>query len=164
MEEWRAIPGYPRYEASSEGRIRHVRHEPVTPTRCRRQSDYPRVQMQLNGRQRKVNVHLLVARAFIGECPPGYVHNHKDGNKQNARPSNLEFVTRSENEQHKYKVLGCKANQGSKHGMARTNETDVIAIRTRRAAGESVPTLAKAFGMSQSSIYLMIQRRTWRHV
>ena len=40
--------------------------------------------------------HLLVAEAAYGPRPEGYVVHHKDGNKQNNHPRNLEYVLRSE--------------------------------------------------------------------
>ncbi len=47
-----------------------------------------------------VNVHVLVAAAWIGPRPVGMHVNHKDGRKTNCRPSNLEYVTPSENQLH----------------------------------------------------------------
>jgi len=111
-----------------------------------------------------MTVHALVASAFLGECPRGYVHNHKDGDKRNARPENLEFVTRNENERHKFDVLGCKVNQGSAHGMAKLTETDVIAIRTLRAQGVKLEPLAARFGVSIRTISQIANRKTWRHL
>ena len=186
MEEWRSIPGYPSFEASDEGRIRRVTHEIVTIDQGARPKDYPRVRLngrpvdRLSARQRdskgrvvsglhahnarRVMVHVLVALAFIGECPAGYEHNHKDGNKRNARPDNLEFVTRSDNERHKYQVLGLISNKGSKHPLAKLNETEVIEIRSRRAYGAPLDELAHTFHVSVSSISKICVGKTWRHI
>lgn len=52
--------------------------------------------------RRSFMVHRLVAMAFFG-CPEGYESmdvNHKDGNKGNNHVSNLEWVTKSENQRH----------------------------------------------------------------
>ena len=45
-------------------------------------------------------IHSIVAKLFLGERPLNYVVNHKDGNKLNNHPSNLEYVTISENTKH----------------------------------------------------------------
>lgn len=45
-------------------------------------------------------IHTLVAKYSIGERPPGLVINHKDGNKLNNHPSNLEYITTQQNTKH----------------------------------------------------------------
>ena len=117
------------------------------------------MRIQINGRLRKYSVHILVAKAFIGECPPGWEHNHKDGNKRNARPDNLEFVTKSENIRHAYRVLGKTTQQGSKHGMHKLTETEVVQIRTLHAQGLfTLQQLASNYGVSVPSISMIVTR------
>ena len=48
-------------------------------------------------------IHRIVAKFFIGERPNGMCVNHKDGNKLNNSPSNLEYVTIAENIHHAVK-------------------------------------------------------------
>lgn len=52
-------------------------------------------------RRRAVNVHRLVALAFLGTPPPGCTDvNHRDGDKANNAVDNLEWCTRRENMVH----------------------------------------------------------------
>ena len=52
-------------------------------------------------------VHRLVAKAWLASTWfEGAEVNHRDGNKRNNHISNLEWVTRQENELHSYRVLG----------------------------------------------------------
>lgn len=99
-EVWRAVPDFPGYMASSEGRIRsHVRNPagrlmaPVA--NC--QSGYLQVCLQQGGRQRSRPVHVLVALAFHGPRPDGMVTRHLDGSRTNNRPDNLAWGTPAEN-------------------------------------------------------------------
>lgn len=46
------------------------------------------------------SIHSLVAKFYLGERPKDYVINHKDGNKLNNKPDNLEYVTITENIRH----------------------------------------------------------------
>lgn len=94
-EEWRRVAVDDRYEVSSHGRVRSY-CRPGPPRLRKLPPDaygYPLV--MIGGKNLKV--HRLVARAFIGECPPGYQVRHLDGNPANAHLSNLAYGTASEN-------------------------------------------------------------------
>ena len=67
---------------------------------------YLTLQIPLWGKNRTVQAHRVVYRWFHGKIPKGYYINHKDGNKHNNHPSNLEAVTPSENTLHAIHVLG----------------------------------------------------------
>jgi len=45
-----------------------------------------------------MHVHSLVAKAFLGDCPPDHEITHKDGDYTHNEVSNLEYVTRRENQ------------------------------------------------------------------
>lgn len=104
-EEWRPVPGYDgRYEASSYGRLRRVKGRgasPISPRLLNAQSNngYLRVVVQRDGKRYSPGAHILVAAAFWGECPPGLEVNHKDADRANNRPENLEYVTHYQNVQ-----------------------------------------------------------------
>ena len=67
---------------------------------------YQIVNIQINKRRKGIAVHIAVARAFVPGYKPGLEVNHKDGNKQNNKPENLEWVTRKENARHSVDILG----------------------------------------------------------
>lgn len=66
---------------------------------------YKSVLIRDNGRMRTVFVHRLVAMAFVPNPQNKPQVNHKDGNKQNNRPDNLEWVTLEENMKHRAEIL-----------------------------------------------------------
>jgi hypothetical protein len=91
MEEWRPIPDYLGYEASSLGRIRSRWN---ILTQWPNEKGYLRV--IIRGKHRKV--HRLVFAAFNGWWPPET--NHKDLDKAHNEPGNLEPSTRLHNMGH----------------------------------------------------------------
>lgn len=56
-------------------------------------------------------IHRLVTAAFIGPCPRGREVNHIDADRTNNHLSNLEYVTRSQNMAHIYR-LGRRKHHG----------------------------------------------------
>lgn len=62
----------------------------------------------LDGETRNVGNHRLVWQFYKGDIPEGFVVNHKDGDPSNNRIDNLELLTQSENQKHRFDVLGHK--------------------------------------------------------
>lgn len=119
-EVWKDIPGWEGlYQASNLGRIRSLdRRRTVKGTRaCKGRvlspndlgNGYFGVHLYRYGSPRRVTtVHRLVAEAFLPTDPERGEVNHIDGDKSNNRLSNLEWVTRVENEYHSKYVLGAQ--------------------------------------------------------
>lgn len=57
-------------------------------------------------------VHDLIARAFLGSRPDNYDVDHINGNRADNRPSNLRYVTRSQNLRGHQKVRGKSKYRG----------------------------------------------------
>lgn len=100
-EEWRPIKGWKGYFVSNLGRVSGKRVEILKLYHSRRGGDYPFVDL------RKVEdgipmrwcakIHNLVAEAFLGPRQEGMVVHHIDGNRDNCRVENLEYVTVTQN-------------------------------------------------------------------
>ncbi len=110
-EIWKQAVGYEdRYEVSNKGRVKRTAPGPgaiagkvlkLQPLK----TGYLSVCLtSANYTIQRHRVHKLVAMAFLGDIPEGYEINHIDGNKQNNYTSNLEYVTRSENTLHAYRL------------------------------------------------------------
>lgn len=94
-ETWVPIPDYEgHYEVSTRGRVRSLkRRQPKILTLQRDAGGYARVAFG----NRWHLVHRVVARAFIGECPPGHEVAHQNHVRDDNRVENLRYATRQEN-------------------------------------------------------------------
>ena len=97
-EQWRDISGYGGvYQVSDLGQVRNTHTNKILqPTRIKNGRLY--VSLRSDGFQKKCTVHSLVAAAFLGGCPPDHEITHKDGDYTHNEVSNLEYVTRRENQ------------------------------------------------------------------
>lgn len=91
-EEWRPIPGLDGwYEASSLGRIRETaKHSRSGKARLVRPTG-PIVALRVLGQRRRLEVHRLVAAAFLGEYVGSRIE-HIDGDTRNCAAANLRLV------------------------------------------------------------------------
>ena len=99
-EQWWPIPGFPGYEASSDGRVRSlVRGKWRVVRGWLATGGYLRTSIPAeDGVVRSVALHRLVASAFHGPCPEGMECRHLNGVPNDNRPENLRWGTKSENQ------------------------------------------------------------------
>ena len=121
-EIWRPIEGYEGlYEVSSYGRVRSLDmyvkvgygnyrlHKGKVLSPAKDTNGYLKVNLYCNGKQKTINVHILVAQAFLPNPDNLPQVNHKDENKSNNRVENLEM---------------CNAKYNLSYGTARIRERD----------------------------------------
>lgn len=164
IEEWRPVVGWEGlYSVSSWGRVRReasgrgtrVGLLLATPPNS---SGYPRVNLYRGRSRTQVRVHRLVAAAFLGDRP-GMQVNHKDFDRANARPGNLEYVTAQENIA--YTARAGRVPRGEQHPKARLTRGAVWAIRTLLAAGNSRRRVARRFGVHPATVQGIAEGRNW---
>lgn len=88
------LRGYPKYEASDQGRIRHIKSGAVLAV-SQSGRERPHVGLMLGGVQVKRGLSLLICNTFID--PPRLDFNtpiHLDGDLMNCRVSNLAWRPR----------------------------------------------------------------------
>mgnify|MGYP002780477625 CR=1 FL=1 len=112
-------------------------------------------------------VHTLVLEAFVGPCPPGMECRHfPDRDPTNNNLTNLSWGTRSRNQRDR-NAHGTD-NRGSKHGMSKLTEAAIRKIREDAALPISLRptqgTQARRYGVDQSVISEVINRKLWKHV
>lgn len=94
------IPGYSNYEVSNWGRIFIVKNGTrieKLPKPCSGREQYLSIQLWNQGQKKKICVHNLVAKVFLGEIPDGYVVDHINNNPSDNYVTNLQIVTIAEN-------------------------------------------------------------------
>lgn len=165
MEEWRRVSterGY--YSVSNLGRVRNDTTSRIL-SKDLGTGDYWFIRLGAYEKNKKVAV--LVAEAFIGPRPNGHEINHKDGNKLNDRPENLEWVTHQENGLHSWRIGTHKAvpNYGVKNGNSVLDSSKVKHIRELYATGlHSHKSLGKMFDVDATTIGQIVNRKTWQNV
>jgi hypothetical protein len=151
-----------RYAVTSDGEV----------LSCRRTGVLRKLQPQLSrhgylkvmiGRKNRT-VHGLVALAFLGERPPNFDINHKNGVKTDNRPENLEYCTTSQNCRHAEMLGLVNHAKGSRHPRASLTDEKVREIRRLLSIGVPQVEIAKRVGTRQPNVSRISCHRTWRHV
>jgi len=124
---------------------------------------YQTVCLRINGIAKILKVHRLVLEAFVGPCPKGMECCHENGNRGDNRLSNLRWDTPKNNCADRIKH-GTQA-KGERQGLSKVTEGDVMEIRTLYASGQGdLKELGNRFGLTKSSVWSMVKRKTWKHV
>lgn len=166
MEEWRRIPGFDEYEASSIGRVRRRTGYRCRKTRIKKlqlgTDGYVSVALYKNARAHNRHVNTLVCLAFHGEPPEGCDQSrHIDGNRLNNLASNLAWTNAKGNADDR-KDHGTHP-VGSKNGFSKLTESDVLEIRRRVLAGEKRKDVAASFEVCTSTVDKIIIGIHWTH-
>lgn len=154
-DKWKPIPHAENYEVSRFGEVRNKKtlkslKQQINP------SGYLIVCLHGSSKGRTFPVHRLVAECFVPGDNEGLQVNHKDGNRTNNSPENLEFVTRSENMHHRYHVLG------STHKLTEIDVRELVEYRN--STGSSTRVTGEKFGVSLSMVSAIFTGRTWSHL
>lgn len=168
MTEWRTIPSFSAYSASSDGDIRRDVRMHNTPaglvSKALNDRGYWKCSVTGDdGCHRTVTVHTLVALAFLGRRPKGMVACHKDGDSKNCSQANLRYGTQSSNiaDALKHRTYA----MGTRHPGAKLDDNKVREIRRLCAEGElRQKDIGARYSVSQRCIWQIYHRKRWRHV
>lgn len=161
-----AIPGYPNYWASDDGRIWSTQHTGGDGggvfTGDRRELKTQRIKkgyLVLHLRRNKVRrtfaVHQLILLAFHGPCPEGMECAHANGKPDDNRLSNLRWATPSENQRDK--VL---------HGTyGRTiTPSDARSIKSALSTGLDISSIASTHGVPDYIVKNIKYGNSWNWI
>lgn len=163
QEIFKPIPEYEGfYEISNLGRIKSIprgrkgKEKILKPTK----SIYYMVDLSKQGVIKRYLVHRLVALTFLDNADKKPQVNHIDGNKLNNALSNLEWVTRSENQIHSIKY-GLRSAKGVKNSQCKLRENEVIDIFN---LNEPYKIIAKKYNISIVTVSDIKRGRSWTHL
>ena len=138
------------YSVSTEGEVRKDTTNYILSQSS--QQDYKFVTLLINGQQKRMRVHRMVAMTFIENPNNKPYVNHINGIRYDNNVENLEWVTQSENIQHAVRT-GLMQN-GRKKAVIQYNLNG-----DRMATFESASEAARQTGGSQSKITMCCKRQ-----
>ena len=156
-EEWKSIPGYPRYEVSNMGRVRSYtsKRNPGKVLKQTKLKGYMYVNL-VEGEERTTNktkriaVHRIVAQAFVPN-PTGRNRKHVDhiipvsmGGKPTA--NNLRWVTPKENAANKLTQLNRQRATEERKKKVYQYDENLTLIATYPSTAEAARELGKSQG------------------
>jgi hypothetical protein len=179
--EYRDIPGWPGYRATSEGEIqsawKRVGLGPGLGSKCILSDEwktlaqtvekhgYRKVAFRRDGKTYTVRVHVAVALAFHGPGPAGLDVAHNDNDKSNNCPGNLEYKTRKANEADK--IANGTTNRGERCGAAKLSlgqAAEILDLAEHKdEIGLTYKQIGAMCGVSGQAASDVHAGRTWAH-
>ena len=138
------------YSVSTEGEVRKDTTNYILSQSS--QQDYKFVGLIINGKQKRMRVHRMVALAFIDNPDNKPYVNHINGNRSDNNVENLEWVTPSENTQHAVDTGLFKSGRARAVVQYNLNGEQM-------ATFESASEAARQTGGSQSKITMCCRRQ-----
>lgn len=172
--EYRQIPGFSRYYAGDDGSVGTfiVKGNPrrtdgpfrlMRQTKCKATGYLSLTVSSDSHCKTTVTGHWCVLTAFVGPRPDGMEGCHDpDPCRSNNRLSNLRWDTRKSNHADKWKHGTQQA--GSQSAQAVLNESEVLAIKHRIVAGETLKAIAADYGVDWTTIGQIRRGRNWSHI
>jgi len=151
---WKKDKEFPHLSVSNRGRVRNDRTGNILKGSFNSKG-YLCVTLYKKGKRYSVRIHKLVARNFLGPCPPGKEVNHKDGIKINCRADNLEYLTTLENNIHAFEM-------GLTSCMVKLNWKKVRRIRDLLKRGMTDERAAQKFGVGIRAISKIRLNLAWK--
>lgn len=123
------------------------RMAPIEPRRAEQKSKrgYLMIKMEWHGRTHLLSAHVAVYELLNGPIPQGLDVNHRDGDKTNNHPDNLEPMSRGDNHRHAYRT-----------GLRKTSDLPAqIAAQAKalRAQGMPYSEIGVRLGVSQTTVF-----------
>lgn len=170
IRRWRAIPGCEEYLVSNDGRVRRAGAANGVFIRPRFSRGRPRYHLPYIGGRLSVDAHILVARAFLPEQPPGKTWVlHADDDPLHCIDTNLRWGDRWDN------AKDYVANRRRRLGMPPRKDVPEIKLKPTyrlkpakvfeimKAPGTHV-SIAKKYDVSRPTVTKIKNGKRWAHL
>lgn len=138
-----------RYYVNSIGRSHKVKRSERKPVK--HETGYLVIGLRKDGKTRTFRHHRVVASNLIDNPKNLPFVNHKDGNKTNNDPQNLEWVSEKENTNHAIK-FGLFNVDGEANYSAKLSEEDVINALGRVLSGEEINDVSLSLNVNRNTL------------
>lgn len=143
---YKKIPGFPKYLACSEGYVINIKNGFILRGNKKRTGYREICIKDKDGRPHSLLIHRIIAKCFCDYHGDNEEVNHIDGDKDNNRAANLEWVDHNENLRHAYET-----------GLREQDVSAKSVIATNMNTGEqmtfsSIYKAARFFNISQGNI------------
>ena len=145
-----------KYAAGTDGNIyRRFNSDWVKCAPRLSHNGYEEISLRFGGEHRPFRVSRLVAEAFYGPAPDGWVCRHMDGSRRNNQPENLDWGTAAQNSAD---AVAAGSFSGERGSMARLSAEQVAEIRS---ANRPQADLAAEYGVTQPTISKIRNGKRW---
>ncbi|PGL88562.1 HNH endonuclease [Bacillus thuringiensis] len=118
--------------------------------------------IRLRYNKRRVLAHRFVYEQCFGDVPDDLVVRHKCDTPQCINPEHLEIGTTLDNIRDR--VKRGRSAIGEMQGKSKLKEVDIVHIRQMYDWGLTGQDISKLYGVSDSTIYGVLNKKYWRHV
>jgi hypothetical protein len=150
----KTIPGFSKYLISEDGEIfSTLSHKILSPFMS---DGYKYIKLKNdNGELKHVFIHRLVGFAYLGIPDTDMDINHIDSNRLNNNFSNLEWVTRGDNNRH------CQASgRQPKHRVRKLSLDEKLKMAELHKSGIKICILAKMFNVGRTAIVYILSKES----
>ncbi len=157
----KAIKGYENYLVFEDGVVLNFNTgRELKPDKTNR--GYYRITVCKDNKTKRFTLHRLVAELFIPNPLNLETVNHKDGIKQHNFKSNLEWMSKEDNQSHAVDTGLCPS--GEQNGNSKWKEDLIHEVCKLIERGLTRGTVLKATGITKSSFDDIRRRKTWSKV
>lgn len=165
---WKPILNFEGYEVSDDGKVRSWKPErnnvpaPTEPRLLKFEigsSGYYQLNLYSENGRKMCRVHVLVAEAFHGTRPEGFVVRHLNGIRTDNRAANLRWGTVQENNDD-MRLHGTWSHGEGVH-TSKLSELDVLQILN---SNDRPIDIASVYGVTPANICHIRKGRSWKHL